>query len=265
VRLGQEVANATLLGVEGDRCSSTRSSPSSTSTFPSRRCRGPVSSTWRRTGRRTHPRRESAPARAPRGSRRAGRRDRLPARSRRRAESPRLAGRLHGDAPVEAPGPEQGGIEHVAPVGRADHDHAGRGVEAVHLGQDLIQGLLPLVVAAEAAGHGRARAADRVELVDDDDGRRGALSPREETRTREAPTPTIISMNSDADMEKKGTPASPAPARARSVLPVPGEPERRTPLGMRRRASGTSPGCGGSRRPRRAPPSPRRCPRRRRT
>ena len=34
-------------------------------------------------------------------------------------------------------------------------------------------------------------------------------------------------------MEKKGTSASPATARARRVLPVPGAPTRRTPLGMR--------------------------------
>jgi len=52
-------------------------------------------------------------------------------------------------------------------------------------------------------------------------------------RTRCAPTPTIISMNSDADALKNGTPASPAVARASSVLPVPGAPVSRTPLGAR--------------------------------
>jgi hypothetical protein len=53
------------------------------------------------------------------------------------------------------------------------------------------------------------------------------------SRTRAAPTPTNISTNSDPLMEKKGTAASPATARARSVLPVPGGPTSRTPLGMR--------------------------------
>ncbi len=52
------------------------------------------------------------------------------------------------------------------------------------------------------------------------------------SRTRLAPTPTIISTNSDADSEKKGTSASPATARASSVLPVPGGPYSRTPLGI---------------------------------
>ena len=52
------------------------------------------------------------------------------------------------------------------------------------------------------------------------------------SRTREAPTPTTISMNSDALSEKNGTSASPATARASSVLPVPGGPDSRTPLGI---------------------------------
>ena len=53
------------------------------------------------------------------------------------------------------------------------------------------------------------------------------------SRTLDAPTPTNISTNSLPLMEKKGTPASPATARASRVLPVPGGPIRRTPLGMR--------------------------------
>ncbi len=53
------------------------------------------------------------------------------------------------------------------------------------------------------------------------------------SRTRLAPTPTNISTKSEPEIEKNGTPASPAMARASSVLPVPGEPIMRTPLGMR--------------------------------
>ena len=40
-------------------------------------------------------------------------------------------------------------------------------------------------------------------------------------------------MNSEPLIEKNGTPASPATARASSVLPVPGGPISRTPLGTR--------------------------------
>ena len=53
------------------------------------------------------------------------------------------------------------------------------------------------------------------------------------SRTRLAPTPTNISMKSEPDTDRNGTPASPATARASSVLPVPGGPTSRTPLGMR--------------------------------
>ena len=51
------------------------------------------------------------------------------------------------------------------------------------------------------------------------------------SRTRAAPTPTNISTKSEPLIEKKGTPASPATARASSVLPVPGGPTSRIPLG----------------------------------
>ncbi len=90
-------------------------------------------------------------------------------------------GRLNGDATVEPARAEQGLVEHVGPVRGCDHDHAGRRVEPVHLGEDLVQGLLPLVVAAAEAGRaGGTRAADRVELVDEHDGGRGRLCLREE-------------------------------------------------------------------------------------
>ncbi len=53
------------------------------------------------------------------------------------------------------------------------------------------------------------------------------------SRTRAAPTPTNISMKSEPVTDTNGTPASPATARAMSVLPVPGGPTSRTPLGIR--------------------------------
>ena len=50
--------------------------------------------------------------------------------------------------------------------------------------------------------------------------------------TLEAPTPTNISTKSDPDIVKKGTPASPAIALANKVLPVPGGPTSKQPLGI---------------------------------
>ena len=73
---------------------------------------------------------------------------------------------------VEAPRPQQGGVEDLGAVGGGDDDHTGPRVEAVHLGQELVEGLLPLVV-----GHDRPTPAlaDGVDLVDEDD-RRGPLA-----------------------------------------------------------------------------------------
>jgi hypothetical protein len=65
------------------------------------------------------------------------------------------------------------GVEHLGAVRRREHDDAFGPGEAVHLGEDLVERLLALVVAAEPAA-AAAGAADRVELVDEDD-RRGRL------------------------------------------------------------------------------------------
>ena len=80
--------------------------------------------------------------------------------------------------PVEAAGAQQRRVEHVGAVRRGDDDHVGVRVEAVHLDEDLVQGLLALVVrAAEARA---ALATDRVDLVDEDDAGRVALGLLEE-------------------------------------------------------------------------------------
>jgi len=55
---------------------------------------------------------------------------------------------------------------------------------------------------------------------------------RNKSRTRDAPTPTNISTKSEPESEKKGTSASPATAFASKVLPVPGGPTSKAPLGI---------------------------------
>ena len=76
-------------------------------------------------------------------------------------------GQRHDDLAVEAARAQQGGVEDVGPVGGRHHHDALGGLEAVHLGEHLVEGLLPLVVAAAEAG--AALAADGVDLVDEDD------------------------------------------------------------------------------------------------
>ena len=78
-------------------------------------------------------------------------------------------GQGHHHLAVEAAGAEQRRIEHVGAVGGGDDDNAGRALEAVHLDQELVQGLLAFVVAAAQAC--AALAPDGVDLVDEDDAR----------------------------------------------------------------------------------------------
>ena len=78
------------------------------------------------------------------------------------------------DAAVEAARAQQRRIEHVGAVGRGDEDDALVRLEAVHLDEQLVQRLLALVVAAAEAG--AAMAADRVDLVDEDDAGRVLLA-----------------------------------------------------------------------------------------
>ena len=78
----------------------------------------------------------------------------------------RDVGQVQGDAAVEAPGTQQCRVEDVGAVGGCDDDDVGVGLEAVHLHQDLVQGLFPLVVAS--AQSGSPVAAHGVNLVDED-------------------------------------------------------------------------------------------------
>ena len=71
---------------------------------------------------------------------------------------------------IEAARPQQRRIEDVGTVGRRDDDDALVRREAVHLDEQLVERLLALLVAERVAA---AAAADRVELVDEDDARRG--------------------------------------------------------------------------------------------
>ena len=94
------------------------------------------------------------------------------------ALAPLHVGQRHHDAPVEAAGTQQRGIEHVGAIGRGDEDHALVGLEAVHLDQQLVEGLLALIMTAAEAG--AAMTSDRVDLVDKDDAGRMLLALHEQ-------------------------------------------------------------------------------------
>ncbi len=96
-------------------------------------------------------------------------------------------GGVYGDLPVKAPGAEQGGVQDVGAVG-GGHDHDGRVLlKAVHLHEELVQGLLPLVVpaphpASPLPPHG-------VNLVNEDDAGGVALGGLKEVPDPRRPYP----------------------------------------------------------------------------
>src|SRR5206468_864922 len=85
------------------------------------------------------------------------------------ASSPGASGLLDDDLAVETAGPAQRGIQGIRPVGGGQHDHPAGLVESVHLGEQLVQGLLPFVAACEAAVV--AAGAEGVDLVNEHDRR----------------------------------------------------------------------------------------------
>src|SRR6266496_365799 len=82
------------------------------------------------------------------------------------------------DLAVEAAGAQQCRVEDVRPVRGRDQDDVVLQLEPVHLDEELVQGLLALVVTAAEAG--AAVAADGIDLVHEDDARGGLLGLLEE-------------------------------------------------------------------------------------
>mmetsp|Transcript_44090 Transcript_44090/g.104970 ORF Transcript_44090/g.104970 Transcript_44090/m.104970 type:complete len:408 (+) Transcript_44090:772-1995(+) len=76
------------------------------------------------------------------------------------------------DLPVEPARAEEGGVEDVGTVRPRQHHNPSQRVEPVHLDEELVEGVLALVVAASGEAALAARAADRVDLVDEHDARR---------------------------------------------------------------------------------------------
>jgi hypothetical protein len=90
-------------------------------------------------------------------------------------------GAVHHHLPVEPARPQERRVQDVRPVGGGHDDYALGGVEPVHLNQELVQGLLPLVVGAHPGPHGPgAGLPDRVQLVQEHQAGRPVLGLLEE-------------------------------------------------------------------------------------
>ena len=135
------------------------------------------------------------------------------------------------DLPVEPAGTHQGRIQDIRAVGRGDHDDALVRAEAVHLDEQLVEGLLPFVMPAA-----EARAAliwptasiSSMKMMQESSFSPGRTNPDTERRRRRT------SPQNQSPKSRRTAPLPPpATARASRVLPVPGGPTSSTPLGTR--------------------------------
>ena len=76
-------------------------------------------------------------------------------------------GKAHINAPIEASWTQQCGVEHVGAICSRQEDHTGVLLKTVHLRQELVEGLLPFIIAAADASP--ALTTDRIDLVNEND------------------------------------------------------------------------------------------------
>ena len=129
---------------------------------------------------------------------------------------------------VEAAGAEQGRVEHLGPVGGGHDHHPGRGVEAVHLGQELVEGLLPLVVGDDRPAPALA---DGVDLVDEDDGGRPLAGVGEEVPHPGRPHPDEQLDEARAGEGQEGHPGLAGHGPGHERLARPRRPDHEHPPG----------------------------------
>src|SRR5438094_5000185 len=78
-------------------------------------------------------------------------------------------GTIHDDLTIESPGSHQRRVQHLGCVGSSHDDDAPGRIEAVHLGQQLIERLFSLLIAENPSAPAGARLSDRIQFIDKDD------------------------------------------------------------------------------------------------
>ena len=79
-------------------------------------------------------------------------------------------GQVDIDLTVETSGTQQSRVEHIGTVRGCEDDHTAVGAEAVHLGEQGIQGVLTFIVTAHG-GVLRTGSSHSINLIDEDDTR----------------------------------------------------------------------------------------------
>ena len=153
--------------------------------------------------------------------------------TRRIASRPARSGSSTGMRRSKRPGRSSALSRISGSVGRRQNDDALARVKTVHLGEQLVERLLALVVAAHAA---RCRGCLPMASISSMKTMHGAFSPAclNRSRTRAAPMPTNISTNSEPEIEKNGTFASPATALRQQRFARAGRADKQRALGQLR-------------------------------
>mmetsp|Transcript_14916 Transcript_14916/g.26423 ORF Transcript_14916/g.26423 Transcript_14916/m.26423 type:complete len:207 (-) Transcript_14916:1042-1662(-) len=115
--------------------------------------------------------------------------------------APRLVGQRHLDHGVQSAGAHDGGVQHLGPVGGAQHKHVSCRLDSVDLGENLVQD-------ARAHGVGAAVGASsrqRVDLVEKHDARlRLSSGLKERANARLAAAQPLVQQLRPADADKVG-------------------------------------------------------------
>ena len=96
--------------------------------------------------------------------------------------APAYVGPAHYNPAVKTAGAQQRGIEYIGAIGCGDKDDTVVGLKAIHLDQQLIEGLLALIV--PTAQTGATVTTNRVDFVDENDAGRIFLSLLKEVAHR---------------------------------------------------------------------------------
>src|SRR5438132_2270311 len=80
-------------------------------------------------------------------------------------------GTIHDDLAIESPSSHQRRVQHLRCVGSSHNDDPLRSIEAVHLGQQLIERLFSFVIAENPSAPACTRFSDCIQFIDKDDAR----------------------------------------------------------------------------------------------
>ena len=75
--------------------------------------------------------------------------------------------RVHVNDPVKSARPGEGSVQHVKSIGGCNDDDIVSSIEAIHLDQELVEGLVPLVIALTCA----SLLTNRIKFINENDDR----------------------------------------------------------------------------------------------